>query len=126
MAGRGGRIRSTDTFGRSILFAGDERELQMLWTGYVTAGTEPLASQIGKSERLDLAILGLLSSKVCRDIESLLNFLKATFFGHSYYRLTSDPLKKTFDESVVIRVKTLERNGFVSIGPNKISVTELG
>lgn len=41
-----------------------EREMEMLWKEYVTAKTEPLESQIGKSERLDSSILGLLSVPV--------------------------------------------------------------
>ena len=126
MSGRAGRIRTADTFGRSVLIAGDERELQMLWTGYVTAMPEPLESQIGRSERLDMSILGLLCSKVCDTVESLLSFMKATFFGHIYYRQTSDPLKKTFDESISKHVKNLEKNGFLTAEHDIIAVTELG
>lgn len=126
MSGRAGRIRTADSFGRSVMLAGDERELQMLWTGYVTARPEPLESQIGKSERLDISILGLLCSKVCQDVDSLLSFMKATFFGHIYYRQTSEPLKKTFDESVTQHVKNLEKNGFLTAEQDMIAVTELG
>src|SRR6266571_7521146 len=126
MSGRAGRIRTADSFGRSILLAENERELQMLWTGYVTASPEPLESQIARSERLDMSILGLLCSKVCRDVDELLTFIKGTFFGHSYYRQTSDPLKKTFDDSINLHVKNLEKNGLLTTEQNTITVTELG
>jgi len=126
MAGRAGRIRTEDSFGRSVLFAETEREVQMLWTGFVTASPEPLQSQIGRSEKLDLSILGLVCSKVCDDTEGLLNFVKATFFGYSYYRQTSEPLKKTFDDSIILRLQNLEKNGFLSMDQGRIAVTELG
>jgi helicase len=126
MSGRAGRIRTADSFGRSVMFAGDERELQMLWTGYITAMPEPLESQIGKSERLDISILGLLCSRVCQDVDSLLTFMKATFFGQIYYRQTSDPLKKIFDESIIQHVKNLQKNGFLTVEQDRIAVTEFG
>jgi helicase len=126
MAGRAGRIRAADNFGRSVLFAENEREMEMLWKEYVTAKTEPLESQIGKSERLDRSILGLLCSGVCNDTSELLTFMKATFFGQVYYRQTSEQLRNTFDESLVLRVKALERDGFLTIEDDKITVTELG
>jgi len=98
----------------------------MLWKEYVTEKTEPLESQIGKSERLDSSILGLLCSGVCNDTNELLTFMKATFFGHVYYRQTSEQLRKAFDDSLVLRVKALEKDGFLTIEDNKIAVTELG
>jgi helicase len=126
MAGRAGRIRAADNFGRSILLAESEREMEMLWKEYVTAKTEPLESQIGKSERLDCSILGLFCSGVCKDTSELLTFMKATFFGHIYYRQTSEQLRKTFDESLVLRAKALGKDGFLTIEDDKIAVTELG
>ena len=126
MAGRAGRIRAADSFGRSVLFAENEREMEMLWKEYVTARTEPLESQIGKSERLDTSILGLLCSRVCNDTSEILTFMKATFFGHVYYRQTSEQLRGTFDESLILRVKALGNDGFLTIEDDKITVTELG
>jgi len=126
MAGRAGRIRAADNFGRSVLFAENEREMEMLWKEYVTAKTEPLESQIATSERLDSSILGLLCSGVCIDTSELLTFMKATFFGQVYYGQTSEPLRNAFDESLVMRVKTLEKDGFLSIEDGKTVVTELG
>jgi helicase len=126
MAGRAGRIRSADNFGRSVLLAENEREMQMLWKEYVTATPESLRSQIGKSERLDVSILGLISSLVCVDIDDLLTFMKATFFGYTYYLTTSDVLKKAFEDSIVKRIKSLEEAGFLSDEEGKVTVTELG
>ena len=126
MAGRAGRIRSADNFGRSILFADSEREVEMLWKEYVTARTEPLASQIAKSERLDTSIMGLICSRVCADTNDLLAFMRATFFGHVYYQQTAEDLKKAFDESLVRQVKALEKDGFLTIDGDRITITELG
>ncbi len=126
MAGRAGRIRDPESYGRSVLFAESEREMQMLWTQYVQAKAEPLESQIGKSERLSLSILGLVSSGVCSETDILLNFMKSTFFGQIYRQQTAEELRKAFDDSILLRVRTLEADGFLTVMNGQIKVTELG
>ena len=116
MAGRAGRIRAKDEFGRSILFGENEKEMEMLWREYVAAPVEPVRSQIPGRRRLDCSILGLFASGVCSTVEELTFFLKMTFFGY----------KKEFDIVIGKEISKLIENGFIEEENGNITVTELG
>ena len=126
MSGRAGRIREADNFGRSVLFASNERELQMLWREYVTAKPEFIESQIRKPESLGKLIMGLACSGVCPTTDDLLRFIKSTFFGVTYYDSGSKEFKGLFDESLRIRVNELVKSGFLVVRNEEIKPTDFG
>ena len=126
MSGRAGRIRTKDEFGRSILLGESEREMEMLWREYVTAQPERVKSQIPGRRRFDCSILGLVASGVCSTIEELTYFLEMTFFGHTYYRGTSEEFQKYFDVPIKEEISKLINNGFIEEENGDLTVTELG
>jgi len=126
MSGRAGRIRTKDDFGRSVLFAESEKEVEMLWKEYVIAQPERVESQVPKHQRLGCAILGLFASKVCSNTDELTSFLIMSFLGHTYYKGSAEDFQKYFIESIEKELKDLMRNGFLETDDGKIIVTELG
>ena len=126
MAGRAGRIGYNDDFGRSVLFAKNEKELERVWSEYVNAPPEEVESQIAKRGDISLPILGLISSGVCKTINELLTFLENTYFGYTYYRKEYPSFRSAFQESIKQEVKNLCGNGFLECSDEKIKATELG
>ena len=125
MAGRAGRIRTKDEFGRSILFGENEKEMEMLWREYVIAPPEPVKSQIPGRRRLDCSILGLFASSVCSTAEELTFFLKMTFFGYIYHKMAEE-FQREFDTAIGEEMSKLIKNGFIVKENGNIAVTELG
>ncbi|RLI45691.1 hypothetical protein DRO69_04725 [Candidatus Bathyarchaeota archaeon] len=123
MSGRAGRIRYHDDFGRSILLAGSERDFERYWEGYVNSKPEKVESQIPKRKNIDHSILNLVTSKVCRNIEELLSFMRNTFFGYTCQE--SDPLFRVFEETISKQVQDLVEKGLLEIN-GEIKATELG
>ncbi|MFC1803525.1 DEAD/DEAH box helicase [Thermoproteota archaeon] len=126
MAGRAGRIRKKDDFGRSVLFASSEKELEMLWKNYVDAKPEKIESQIPKRRRLDCAILGLFSSGVCNTIDELTMFLTMSYFGHEYYKGSAEEFRNIFIKSMEMEIENLTKKGFLEKEADNIIITELG
>jgi len=126
MVGRAGRFRAKDNFGRSVLFAGSEKEIEMLWKEYVIAKPEPVKSQIPSGRRLDCSMLGLLTSGVCSTIEELMSFLKKTFYGYIFYKKATKDIQEQFDTAIRQVIFKLKKNGFIEVKNDKVSVTELG
>lgn len=126
MAGRAGRIRAKDAFGRSILFAATQKELSFLWSRYIIAHAEPVKSQIASGRNLGTSILGLIACGMSDTKDDLINFIKLSFFGYTYYRQSAENFHKLFDESIEQQLIALEESGLVSRDDQKVSVTELG
>lgn len=126
MAGRAGRIRTKDEFGRSILLGNSEKEMEMLWREYVVASPERVLSQMPGRRRLDCAILGLFASGICSTVEELIFFLSMTFFGHIYYKGTAEEFQKYFDISIEEEISKMIKNGFLEEENGNMIMTELG
>lgn len=126
MAGRAGRIRYCDNFGRSVLLANSEKELDMLWESYVNAQPELIKSRISEKENLAIHILGLITSQSCKTVEEVLNFLKDTFFGYIYYQTTHSAFKPEFEKSIVKQIENMKADDFLKTQDNQIIGTELG
>jgi helicase len=126
MAGRAGRIGYHDDFGRSVMFAGSEKELEMLWNGYVNRPAEPIGSVIQEKETIELHILNLVASQVCKGVEQILDFIRSTFFGHIYYQMASQEFRGTFDQTIRQQIDKLHKDGFLRIENGRIQATELG
>ena len=125
MSGRAGRIQYHDDFGRSVLFAHSEKELDMLWHEYVKTDPEMINSQISE-ENIDLHILGIVNSGMCRNLNDVLDFIKDTFFGYTYYQGSDPEFRGTFEESIKHRIEKLRETEFLEIKNGEIKITELG
>ena len=128
ISGRAGRLRKTEEFGRSLLFASNERELEFLWDNYVQAKPEKVISQIGKSLRLDCSILGLISSKICSTKDELMYCMEMTYFGFLLAEESPGDYKDILRKMLDGVASGLLGNGFIAIDKKdgKITVTELG
>lgn len=80
MAGRAGRLRTKDNFGRSVLFAENQREANILWNQYIISQPEPVESQLAKGKGLRTSILGLIACGISNSRDDLLNFIEVCFF----------------------------------------------
>jgi len=126
MAGRAGRIKYHDSFGRSVLFAKTEKELEELWEGYINAGPERVESQIPKQDNIESSILSLVASGICRNLDELIKFIENTFFGYTYYRNSSTEFRNTFQDNIEKQIRNLCKMGFLREEDGALKVTELG
>lgn len=125
ISGRAGRLREAESYGRSMLFANNEKDFEFLWENYVNSSPENVYSQISKKHGLSCAILGLISSGVSSSREELGFFMKMTFLGHLL--LLNDPtnLDPILNTIIDDEIDYLLPNKFLTedIG---LEVTELG
>lgn len=128
ISGRAGRLRKNEEFGRSLLFASNEKELEFLWDNYVQAKPEIVVSQVGISSKLDCSILGLISSKVCSTKDELKYCMEMTFFGFLLSEESPSDYKEILSKIPDNVVNELHKNGFITIDEKdgKLTVTELG
>ena len=125
ISGRAGRLRNSEEFGRSMLLADSEKDLEFLWDNYINARPEVVISQIPKKIRFSCAVLGLISSNVCSSRDELRFFMRMTFFGHL---LSEDDLTNreyVLTELIDSEVNRLIDNGFLNEEKGLI-ITELG
>ncbi|MHA1828350.1 MAG: DEAD/DEAH box helicase [Candidatus Heimdallarchaeaceae archaeon] len=126
MAGRAGRIRKKDDFGRAVMFASSEKELEFLWKNYSDAKPEKIESQIPKRRKLDCAILGLFSSGVCNTLDELTMFLTMSYFGHIYYKGSAEEFRDMFIKSIEAEIDNLTKKGLLEKEAERIRITDLG
>jgi len=126
MAGRAGRIRYHDDFGRSILLASTEKDFEMHWNEFIDAKPEKIESWIPKKDNIESSILSLVALGVCKTIEDVNKFIDNTFFGYTYYKKASVSLKNSFQEIISKQVTDLINNELLKQEGGKISATELG
>lgn len=126
MAGRAGRLKIKDNFGRSVLFANTQKELEDLWNLYVSSDAEPISSRIKELSKIETSILGLIAGDTCKTVSSVLSFIEKTFFGYTYFQSSSPEFRKQFEESIQKKIDVLKTDGFMNVENNSISITELG
>jgi helicase len=126
MAGRAGRIKYHDDFGRSILLANTEKDFETCWNEYINAKPERVESCIHKKENVESSILNLVASGVCKTIDEIIRFIDDTFFGYTYYKKAFIGFKDAFQESISKQVTGLVDNGLLRKSNGEIAVTELG
>jgi helicase len=125
MAGRAGRLRK-DSFGRSVLFASNEKELEMLWQQFVNSVPEQVVSQLPKGKRLDSLILGLVASGAANGFDQIMYFIKMTLFGYTSLRKADEAVVKPFEEAVRAEIGKLEKTELIELRDGNILVTEVG
>lgn len=120
-AGRAGRIGYHDDFGRSILCASSQKDLEMLWSTYVLARPEEIRSRFN-FDKLDFLSL-LLIVLGFNSIEDIINFITNTFFG---FKELNNQIISEINGKLVKTIDELERDGLVTRENGNIAVTELG
>ncbi|MHA1267832.1 MAG: DEAD/DEAH box helicase [Candidatus Helarchaeota archaeon] len=126
MSGRAGRMRYHDDFGRSVLIADNERDFSRLWYGYINTEAEKVETQIAKRGSLEFSILSLFSVRVCENRSDLIEFMKKTFFGYTFYQKLDNIFKNKFEQSISKQIQKLVTMGLLEETDEKIRATELG
>jgi helicase len=125
ISGRAGRFRGTNEFGRSMLLAETERDLEYAWDNYVNAHPERIVSQITKKSGLDRSILGLITTKTCSSRADLSICLGMTFFGYQYAIDMPTNYKALVTTRLDTEIDRLKNMGLISEN-GKIETSELG
>ena len=125
ISGRAGRLREVESFGRSMLFANNEKDFESLWENYINATPENVNSQISKKHGLSCSILGLVLSGVSSSREELRFFMKMTFLGHLLSINDPKNLDLILDAILEEEITYLLKNNFLIEDVN-LQVTELG
>ena len=81
--GRAGRPQY-DTEGESLLIAKKADTVQWLMDRYVLNDAEAIYSKLSAMPALRRSILGLITSKVTRNVSELFKFMEQTFYGFQY------------------------------------------
>lgn len=124
-AGRAGRLRKTDEFGRSILIASNERDFDFLWDSYINAKPERVNSQIAIAGGLDCSIMGLISSKSFPTRKELISFVESTFYGYLTKGMKPTTFETEIANTVNQEVDKLKALDFINEN-GKIEATLLG
>jgi len=125
ISGRAGRLRKAEEFGRSLLLASNERDLEFLWINYINAKPERVVSQITKTEGLDRSVLGLISSKTCSARDELQFCMENTFYGFSVSSEKPNTYKDIISKTLKQEVDNLLKMDLIK--ENKgLETTELG
>lgn len=125
ISGRAARLRKAEAFGRSLLLADTERNLESYWDNYINAKPETVVSQISKSSGLDCSILVLVSSKTCSVREELSYCLEETFFGFIASTEMASVYKNLMSKTINQEVDKLIKMGLINEN-GKLVATELG
>jgi helicase len=125
ISGRAGRFRGNNEFGRSMLLAENQRDLEYAWDNYVNAKPERIVSQITKKSGLDRSILGLITTKTCPTRDDLNICLGLTFFGHQYAIDMPTSYKALVTTRIDGEIDRLKKMGLITEN-GKIETTELG
>jgi helicase len=88
MAGRAGRPEYNDE-GEAILVAKSEEEAFELFERFVNAETEQIQSKLAVEPILRMHVLALIASGFIKDIPSLYEFFKKTFYAYQYGDITA-------------------------------------
>ncbi len=81
--GRAGRPKY-DKIGRALLIAKSKSDIVDIYARYINADLEPVSSKLGVQSVLRTHILSFVASDFLRSAESIVDFLKGTFYGYEY------------------------------------------
>lgn len=97
--GRGARFSREEEHGRSMLLATSKQETDRLIRDYVHGEIEALSPRIAPEE-MEVQILDLISSGICRNADELTDFFHDTFSGRSHWPVDSAPVRKGIENSL--------------------------
>ena len=83
MIGRAGRPQF-DTEGEALLIAKKSDTVQWFMDRYILSDSEAIYSKLSSMPALRRSILGLIASKITKDVSELFNFMEKTFYGFQY------------------------------------------
>ncbi len=83
MIGRAGRPQF-DTEGEALLIAKKSDTVQWFMDRYILRDSEAIYSKLAAMPALRRSILGLIASKITKDVPELFNFMEKTFYGFQY------------------------------------------
>jgi len=120
--GRAGRLGLESDFGRSILIAAGEAQVERLMREYVYGELEPIQASLAR-QAIAPFLLDLVSSRICLNIEELDSFLLKTYTGLTDWSAgETEFLKYLTDE-----VKSCADHHFLTIAPEgSLSATGIG
>ena len=82
-SGRAGRPQF-DTEGEALLIAKSADTVKWLMDRYILSDSEAIYSKLSSMPALRRSILGLIASKITKDVPDLFDFMKKTFYGYQY------------------------------------------
>ena len=119
-AGRAGRLGQR-TAGQGILVAERDIEQRQLLDFYCRGEVEAVESQIAR-ERFDDVVFNVIASGVADDVDSLVEFIAATFAYTTFYEVTGGG-RTEVEEGVGRAVDTCRKSGLVRDEDGKLSPT---
>jgi hypothetical protein len=84
MAGRAGRVKLHDDFGRSIIIAQSPFEVDRYWRNYVKGSFGKMVSAF-QDMPIESHVLNLIASDICHNENEIADFLLAPFSGTLYW-----------------------------------------
>ena len=119
MAGRAGRPEYNDE-GEAILVAKNEEEAFELFERFVNAETEQIQSKLAVEPILRMHVLALIASGFIKDISSLYEFFKKTFYAYQYGDITAIEIR------IERILETLINFGFIVRINERLMPTKIG
>lgn len=117
--GRAGRPRYDKT-GRALLISKSEAEREMLHKRYIDAEPEAITSKLGVLPVLRTHILAFIASEFLTREDSILSFMKETFYGYQY----SD--EESIHRIITEILEELTVWDFIRLKSGKYEATKLG
>jgi len=117
MAGRAGRPKY-DEIGEAICIATTPEEKEYIWNEYINGTVENIQSKLAVEPVLRTYTLSLVSSGYTNTFNTLIDFLKQTFYAHQYKDL------KKLEQLIHKVIEDLEEWNFVKTTRNKNNLFE--
>jgi helicase len=124
MSGRAGRYGAGHEFGRAMLIAATPFDQETLWRRYVDGEREGIEPQLGR-EALENHVLRLVSSRCCRDLATLQDFLEATLTGQWQWLSTYTRDEVAFRIRAAVN-RCIDTGVLASDGENGLEATPFG
>lgn len=120
--GRAGRFGLETGFGRSILLAAGEEQVQRLMREYVYGELEPLRPPLVMNKIMPF-ILDLVSSRICKNSEDISRFLLNTYSGLSAWSAREPEFVNTLGEQIQ---KAVDKSFLTLTKDGDLSTTGMG
>lgn len=118
MSGRAGRP-GFDTYGEAIIVARNKKDEEYLFENYISGRPERIISRLSSESALRTHILASIAGAFTRDRDSLIEFLRGTFFAHQ-----SGAEQLSFITDMIIDF--LEAEGMITSKNGRLMATKFG
>ena len=121
-AGRAGRPKY-DVYGEAVLIARSEKEAEWILSNYIQAEPEEVMSKLATEPALRQNLLGLIASRMVKNIDTLDDFLKRTLLFNQVLQFDPEFLK----DKVARVVDFLVKGNFIDLGSkDELTATRYG